>query len=1020
MKKIIYILTAFLLGLVSCNVSELETIKTDKEVEQTGLVAVTMQLKVPVTLNARTRALALGDRSELPSIKDIKVAVFGTSGYPQTYALAEPVDASGNPVSDYATTNGDTCYFKVLLPVYEGEAHVHIIANGDESIKFVEETETSIMEKMSTTDNVGAFWTRVVLIDGILPDKDQNGIMQTDKQGNFIPSDETAEHFKNLQLLRNFAEVKLINETTDLTDISWTLVNIPTKGSVAPMAAGTYVDSLYMYDYNAANGKMELTVDGETKTYNGFMFPDEPMDYTVPSAGSWPENADPNKPEFSFIDNINVTDATAEDYNAPKASSNFMYERTLPAASGDAAKKTCIMMRAKYKNETKYTYYRIDLMNEDFEDGAFPIYRNVLYTVRIYRVGNHGAATPEDANLRDSGGNVSQTTEAQSLTDISDGYSRLYVEYIEKNFTDGGKKTLKLKYVPNVDNGTADNSKVTVAVKDKGKALKEGSVPTKIDTDLDGWDIYEFELNGQDENEDLVSVLSVTADNGETGDANSKLFRNITLRVMKKMDMKLELKPKKVDKLGDVTVLNDTLPKNLPASMFPLIFYIEDINHSLNPTQKDDDSGADIIVPVQTGKSLADGETNSFYFIRTVNYDDYDPAKGGSNVVKTQFQTIKGASATTIYVANEYFKTQSINLLNDGIYINPLSATVHFNVTSVEIDVEFDESVTNKTWTVSGGTDVAIKDTTAAHSAVTGGTGNSRFIMEFPVNATTKDVTHKATVTYNGTPHTIEIIQKALEFSITPETQTVSFKAAQAAVTVHADEGVSWHVSVNGGATIVGADETGELIGEGTKTVKVNIPKNEGAQRNFTVTAKVDSPEETVTATITQQIAPVGTMTFDVDSFTYKRNNRTGSATSTDQFVTVALQNIGNSNDWGNWRNPTNDGYIQMGRGVWEYVGYSVEYVPYRGGITVTPAENIRITGITVTYSDATNAGYDFGNTPVTVTPGTYVRTGNNTATGQWTGPATEEITFTNGYQINDGNYNFSRITRIVVTYEAE
>lgn len=1019
MKKIIYILTAFLLGLVSCNVSELETIKTDKEVEQTGRVAVTMQLKVPVTLNARTRALGDRDRSELPSIKDIKVAVFGTSGYPQTYALAEPVDASGNPVSDYATKNGDTYYFKVLLPVYEGEAHVHIIANGDESIKFVEETETSIMEKMSTTDNVGAFWTRVVLIDGILPDKDQNGIMQTDKQGNFIPSYETAEHFKNLQLLRNFAEVKLINETTDLTDISWTLVNIPTKGSVAPMAAGTYVDSLYMYDYNAANGKMELTVDGETKTYNGFMFPDEPMDYTVPSAGSWPTSADPNKPEFSFIDNI-VTDEEAEDYNKPKASSNFMYERTLPAASGDAAKKTCIMMRARYKNGD-FSYYRIDLMNEDFEDGAFPIYRNVLYTVRIYRVGNQGAATPEDANLRDSGGNVSHTTEAQSLTDISDGYSRLYVEYIEKNFTEGGKKTLKLKYVPNVDNGTADNSKVTVAVKDKGNALKEGSVPTKIDTDLDGWDIYEFELNGQDEDEDLVSVLSVAANNGETGDANSKLFRNITLRVLKKMDMKLELKPKKVDKLGDVTVLNDTLPKNLPASMFPLIFYIEDINHSLNPTQKDDDSGADIIVPVQTGKSLADGETNSFYFIRTVNYDDYDPAKGGSNVVKTQFQTIKGASATTIYVANEYFKTQSINLLNDGIYINPLSATVHFNVTSVEIDVEFDESVTNKTWTVSGGTDVAIKDATAAHAAITGGTGNSTFIMEFPVNTTTSDVTRKATVTYNGTPHTIEIIQKALEFSITPATQTVSFKAAQAAVTVHADEGVSWHVSVNGGATIVGADEeTGELPGEGTKTIKVNIPKNTGGQRNFTVTAKVDSPEKTVTATITQQRAPVGTMTFDVDSFTYNGNNRTGSATSTDQFVTVALQNIGNdyTDYWSRGYGPRRDGYIQMGRGVWESDGwFGGEYVLYRGGITVTPAKNIRITGITITYSSATYAGYDFGNTPVTVTPGKYVRTGNNSTTGAWTGPATEVITFTNGY---DDNYNFSRITRIEVTYEAE
>jgi hypothetical protein len=96
------------------------------------------------------------------------------------------------------------------------------------------------------------------------------------------------------------------------------------------------------------------------------------------------------------------------------------------------------------------------------------------------------------------------------------------------------------------------------------------------------------------------------------------------------------------------------------------------------------------------------------------------------------------------------------------------------------------------------------------------------------------------------------------------------------------------------------------------------------------------------------------------------------------------------------------------------------EYVLYRGGITVTPAEDIRITGITITYSNSTNAGYDFGNnTPVTVTPGTYVRTGNNSTTGAWTGPATEKITFTNGYRI-DNTYNFPRIIRIEVTYEAE
>ena len=179
MKKTLYIITALLLSLVSCTQMQVEAPELAKP-DETGLVAVTMKLDVPVPIQAFTKA----DRAENPEIDYIRVAVFGTSGYPQTYAYAEPVDS-------YASTNGETYTFKVLLPVYEAEAHVHIIANGDESIKFVDEDEDSIMKTMKSENNVGAYWARVVLEDGILPQKDQYGIMQTDAAGNFIPSDET-------------------------------------------------------------------------------------------------------------------------------------------------------------------------------------------------------------------------------------------------------------------------------------------------------------------------------------------------------------------------------------------------------------------------------------------------------------------------------------------------------------------------------------------------------------------------------------------------------------------------------------------------------------------------------------------------------------------------------------------------------------------------------------------------------------------------------------------------------------
>ena len=373
MKKTLYILSALLVGLVSCNKTEFEPAQTNVAVEPTGLVAVIMKADIP-QLQAQTKAK--GDFSDTPSIKDIRVAVFGTSGFPQAYALAEPVDANGNPIANYATTNGDKYYFKVLLPVYEGEAHVHIIANGPETIPFVvggeDMTEDSIMAEMRSQSPVGSYWARIIMPDGILTQLDENGIMRTDDEGNFIPSDGTAHLFEDLVLVRNFAEIRLmIDETvTNLTEVTWTLVNKPTTGSVAPMSEGAFIDDYKDYVYDSETGKM---VNG-TEVYDGFIFED---------------SMDIYNPETSTVEvNSDVSDV------------NFMYERPHPGSE----KATCLLVKGKYTAEGQatdsyFTYYRIDLMDEAV-GGYFPIYRNYRYQVRIHKVGNRGATTIAEAMNR--------------------------------------------------------------------------------------------------------------------------------------------------------------------------------------------------------------------------------------------------------------------------------------------------------------------------------------------------------------------------------------------------------------------------------------------------------------------------------------------------------------------------------------------------------------------------------------------------------------------------------------------
>ena len=186
-----------------------------------------------------------------------------------------------------------------------------------------------------------------------------------------------------------------------------------------------------------------------------------------------------------------------------------------------------------------------------------------------------------------------------------------------------------------------------------------------------------------------------------------------------------------------------------------------------------------------------------------------------------------------------------------------------------------------------------------------------------------------------------------------------------------------------------------------------------------------------VSAQIVQGRGPNPSSTFTASSFTYNSSALSGSATSGDGFVTVGLTGIGNYHYTssvpiiGTQYNPSFDtptDYIIMGRRANERTRLfqSDDYVLRQGGITVTPVAGIKITGITITYSDATSAGYDFGNTRVTVTPGTYTNTSSGTTgTGTWTGTSTSAITFTNGYLNSSGTYNFPRITSIEVTYEA-
>ena len=959
MKKTLYILAAALIGICACNRNEFEPLQKEKAPES-GKVAVTMSLTVPVELSATTKANDKNFRDNLPKIEYIKVAVFGTSGYPQAYALAEPVnkgeDAQGNPVytpGAYASQNGVKYYFKVLLPVYEGEAHVHIIANGDETIRFDGEDENSIMSAMETTDDVGAYWASVILEDGILADLDENGIMRTDEDGNFIPSNETAALFEELVLVRNFAQVTLENAADNLYDVSWTLVNIPKTGSVAPMQDGKYVYDYKNYTYNTTNG---LMVYGD-KTYNGYMTNTE-IDTTIP-AGTQITN--------------------------PEATPLFVYERVNP----NNTNPTAILMKARFGSSTAdYTYYRLDLMAESL-GGYFPLYRNYKYQIKINRVGNKGSSTPTEAMLHESGSNVSMSAEARTLTDISDGYSRLYVEYVEKTFTTGGQKSFWVYYIPDVTTGIRDNTKLEVTVKNEGTALVPGTFKKDETRSADDdMYFYTFELNGQSETVDLESVFNIKASNGATDETQlSTLYRDITVKVIKKMDMILSLDPKKIDTgKNETTVLSISLKDELPQSMFPLEFYIEDTNRTLNPTGKDGD-GNSIDVPVKLGTSLFDeNNKNSYYYIRTVNYDEYqelyEAAAGGTYSFTTEFKTVKEASATTIYVDNDYFNMQNISLLNDNLMLVPSATVVGAHETSVDVKVEIADQ--DLSWTVEGGEGVTLDKT--------GAEGDGTFTMTFAENSSlTTDNTYTATVTYDGSTYPVTITQKAREFSVITTSSELNYNALTATVTIDADDDITWTATIDGDATF-NEPASGNSISPkavngntatftGKKTLTVTLPSNRNASpKTYTITAvSSTTPEATATGKIVQKRAPAERDTFGYRDFNISSN--AAEVNSSDGYVNVSIDNV-----------TSNNSYIRMSTNN------------RAGTITVTPTGGVKITTVVITYSGTsnalpTNAGQN------------YTLSGT---TGTWTVNSTAAKTLTFDNTGNRGR----RVTSIVVNVE--
>ena len=615
MKRLLYILSLAVLAF-ACT----------PELKDTGLNSADLEGKVLIDFSVQIPDVAPSTKAmaEKPALKNLMVAVFDKEGY-----LVESAFAKGNTV--LATENGTKCLYQVALTQSKERRIIHFIGNAPESLRFgTEETVLSYVKSELGSDNEDLYWYRreVPSISGVN--------MTLDPVYQATPQTEKA--FDDIPLIRNFARISLVNAATANFELeSWTVVNTYKTGTCAAYntSKGEFVE-YFNYDDSQVEEYQQLGIKelGEPKTLETLLG----------------ENYKGNVP-------ANVDKVSVEEAKSKLSSSQYYYAYERDVTSDPAY----IIAYGTYKGDGKNNkcYYKIGLYDNDGK--SFPLLRNFQYTLKITKVERAGYDTFEEASTSTGSGNISTAQETLSLVYISDGVASLSVDYTEKMIVEDKPEVLHFNFMKNVTNGTVgDLSDVRVIVnkpegtagaaiaKVNGTAVAAGDKITPNNWTLE---ITPVTPTAASKKQSITIYADYTR--GEGADAQTiTLQRTVTYIVWEKQSLVVKCVPNEIpQERGSNMDLQVTLPGGLSSSMFPLDLKIEAANLSITPNNEKDH------MPVQSGNSIINSSKSAFYFIKTVQWAEYQASK----LVTCYFKSNKDKSDSEVYVANEYFNLASDN-----------------------------------------------------------------------------------------------------------------------------------------------------------------------------------------------------------------------------------------------------------------------------------------------------------------------------------------------------------------------
>lgn len=666
MKKIFFALVA-IFALASCVREELPVVNGGNPVVGEGEVVIEGSLLLPAMQEA-TRAFG-GE-----AISRLHILVYDENGY-----LVQAADAEAS--SSFGTAPNTEYKFKVALAQSGYKRTVHLIANSPIESRAgykLGEHMRRVTDALLTTGKQEAFFGEVILTEGIKAKVDANGTPILDAYNNQQPNDYVVKNLTKVPMLRNYTRVTLTNNKANLlANAEIMMVNIPNKGSVAPLIS----DGVYAH-YATRN------VDAGTYTAKDYTtLRNEGFVGYEPSGRELVTSADQNSARTtSTVQTGDITDGFGTTIE--------FYERYQRKGDVTVATPAYAIVRGNYVDngtqESAYTYYKIDLCYK--EDNVVKLYnllRNMQYDIIITDVAGKGYdSLDQDWDNITASNNLSFSTQTQNLVNISDGFRRLSVEYTQKVLTptnmDDGKFTLKYKYEQTIG-GDSKNNMVTFSGLEGNVIAQVVSDVAEIDSDgvATGWNIVTFKA--KDYTQVTRQTIMLSAEN---------LSRQVEYILGDPYRMTLDMVPTSTDNrvaktAGETVGAEITLPKGLPDALFPLEIFVVAESSSLSST-----------LPVKTsldsqGRPVANG--SYFGYVVTYEADQYFKTdedgnrleNDWNNVIELSFTTNMDDSSSIVNAYNPYF-----DVATDSFYCEGALYGLKFQINGSEFDLGIGQPVT--------------------------------------------------------------------------------------------------------------------------------------------------------------------------------------------------------------------------------------------------------------------------------------------------------------------------------------